>query len=80
MNWQSVSPRKAIFASLDHSKKELAIINQMSGGIYSPYLPVFPAHYFFIRFITSRFETWALTHKGLEGGKLSDAVRPIWTD
>jgi len=52
----------------------------MSGGISPPYLPLFPAHYFFIRLITSRSETQPLTHEGLEGGKLSNAVRSSWTD
>jgi len=56
------------------AKKEV-ITNQMSGGISPPYLPLFPAHYFFIRLITSRSETQPLTHEGLEGGKLSNAVR-----
>lgn len=51
----------------------------MSGGISPSYLLLFPAHYFFIRLITSRSETWALTHEGLKEGKLSNAVRPIWT-
>lgn len=52
----------------------------MSRGISPPYLPLFPAHYFFVRLISSRSESRALTHKGLEGAKLSNAVRPIWTD
>lgn len=51
----------------------------MSGGT-SPSLPLFPAHYFFIRLISSRSETRALTHGSLEGGKLSSTVRPSWTD
>lgn len=61
-------------------KKKIVIINQMSGGISSPYLPLFPAHYFFIRLITSRSETRALTHEGPEGRKLSNGVRSSWTD